>query len=128
MAGLVVVDTDLLIDYLRGRGAGAAFVRTLISERRLRMTSVTAFELRLGADFLERRADILRLLRGRTFPLDAAAALRSGEVAADLQARGEGIGFADCLVAGLCLHHDLPLATRNRKHFGRIEGLRLLDV
>jgi predicted nucleic acid-binding protein len=26
------------------------------------------------------------------------------------------------------LNLDLPFATRNRKHFDRVEGLRLLDV
>lgn len=128
MADLVIVDTDLLIDYLRGKGEGARLVRTLIREHRLRVTAVTAFELRLGADFLPRRDDILRLLRGRAFPLDLASALRAGEIAAALQQKGEGIGFADCLQAGTCLRYDIPLATRNRKHFGRVHGLRLVEV
>lgn len=128
MAGLVVTDTDLLIDFLRGRGTGARVVERLLVERRLRLTAITGFEIRLGADFLERRDDIMRLFRSRTVPLDLAAALRGGEVFAGLQARGEGIGFADCLQAGVCLRHGLPLATRNRRHFGRVPGLRLVDI
>jgi tRNA(fMet)-specific endonuclease VapC len=128
MAGLVVVDTDLIIDFLRGRGDGAKLVRTLIIERRLRTTAVTAFELRVGADFLPRRDDIVRLLRTRTVPLDLAAALRAGEIAAALQRSGQVIGQADCLQAGICLRHDLPLATRNRKHFSRVADLRLVEL
>ncbi len=128
MAGLVVADTDLLIDFLRGRGAGAQLTRELIAERRLRLTAVTGFELRVGTDFLPRRDEILRLFRSRTVPLDLASALRAGAVAAVLQQRGTGIGLADCLQAGICLRHDLPLATRNRKHFERVDGLRLVDV
>jgi tRNA(fMet)-specific endonuclease VapC len=128
MAGLVVVDTDLVIDFLRGRGPGAPLVRELIVSHRLRVTAITAFELRLGADFLARRDDILRVVRSRTFPLDAASALRGGEVAATLRGAGQDIGLADCLQAGICLNFDLPFATRNRKHFNRVEGLRLLDV
>jgi len=127
MAGLVVVDTDLIIDFLRGRGDGARLVRTLIIEGRLRTSAVTAFELRVGADFLARRDDIMRLLRTRTVPLDLAAALRAGEVAAALQSSGQTIGLADCLQAGICIRHDLPLATRNRKHFSRVVDLRLAD-
>ncbi|MGH3755365.1 MAG: hypothetical protein ACRDRP_22255 [Pseudonocardiaceae bacterium] len=34
MASLVVADTDLVIDFLRGRGAGARLTRELIVERR----------------------------------------------------------------------------------------------
>ncbi len=128
MAGLVVVDTDLLVDFLRGKGAGAGLVRTLLAEHRLRLTAVTGFELRVGTDFLARRSEILRLFRSRTVPLDLASALRGGEVAADLRALGREIGFADCLQAGICLRHDLPLATRNRKHFDRVPGLLLADV
>ncbi len=128
MAGLVAVDTDLVIDFLRGRGEGVELVRTLLVERRLRLTAVTGFELRVGTDFLARRADILRLLRSRTVPLDGLAALRGAEVAAELHDRGEPIGFADCLHAGICLRNGLPLATRNRRHFERIGALQLVDL
>lgn len=128
MAGLVVADTDLIIDFLRGRGSGARLTRELLVQRRLRLTAVTGFELRVGADFLDRREQILRLFRSRTVTLDLASTLRAGEIAAALNKAGSAIGFADCLQAGICLRHDLPLATRNRKHFDRIEGLRLVDV
>jgi tRNA(fMet)-specific endonuclease VapC len=128
VAGLVVVDTDLVIDFLRGRGAGAHLTRRLIVERRLRVTAITGLELRVGADFLARKDQILGLFRSRTVPLDLASALRAGEVASALQASGTGIGFADCMQAGICLRHGLPLATRNRKHFERVEGLQLVDV
>jgi len=128
VAGLVVVDTDLLIDFLRGRGGGVAVVQDLLRARRLRLTAVTAFEMRLGTDFLARRGEILRLFRSRTVPLDLPSALRGGEVAATLRRRGQDIGMADCLQAGICLRHDLPLATRNRRHFERVAGLLLADL
>ena len=128
MAGLVVVDTDLMIDFLRGAGPGAKLVRELIIGHRLRVTAITAFELRVGADFLARRDEILRLMRSRTFPLDSGSALRAGELAATLRGAGQDIGLADCLQAGICLNFDLPFATRNTKHFSRVAGLRLLDA
>lgn len=128
MAGLVVVDTDLVIDFLRGKGPGVPLVRELIGGHRFRVTAITAFELRLGANFSARRDDILRLLHSRAFPLDSRSALRAGELAATLRGAGQDIGLADCLQAGICLNYDLPFATRNRKHFDRVEGLRLVDV
>lgn len=128
MASLVVVDTDLVIDFLRGKGPGAPLVRDLIASHRLRVTAITAFELRVGADFLARRDDILRLVHSRAFPLDSRSALRAGELAATLRGAGQDIGLADCLQAGICMNFDLPFATRNRKHFDRVEGLQLFDV
>lgn len=128
MASLVVADTDLLIDFLRGQGAGAAATRILIGQRRLRLTALTAFELRLGGDFVPRQQEITRLFRSRTLELDIASALLAGEVAIALRASGKPIGLADCLQAGICLRHGLPLATRNVRHFGRVAGLELLDL
>jgi tRNA(fMet)-specific endonuclease VapC len=100
MAGLIVADTDVVIDFLRGRGPGARLTRQLLVERCLRLTSVTGFELRVDADFLARRDQILRLFRSRTLALDLASALRAGEIAASLQKAGSAIGLADCLQAG----------------------------
>ncbi|OBI42942.1 hypothetical protein A5707_05715 [Mycobacterium kyorinense] len=128
MAGLVIVDTDLVVDFLRGKGPGVPLVRELIADHRLRVTAITAFELRVGTDFLAGRDDILRLVRSRAFPLDPVSALRAGDVAATLRAAGQDIGMADCLQAGICLNFELPFATRNRKHFDRVAGLRLFDV
>jgi len=73
-------------------------------------------------------AEILRIFRSRTVSLDLLGAIRAGEVASALQARGAGIGLADCLQAGICLRRELPLSTRDRQHFSRIDGLRLFDV
>ena len=125
MASPVVIDSDLLIDFLRGSGAGVGIVSALITERRLRLTVIT--ELRVGTDLLSRQADILPLLHRRTIPLDAAAALRAGEVSAQLRRQGRPLGFADCLQAGLCLRHKHPLATGNRHDFERVDGLEFFE-
>jgi tRNA(fMet)-specific endonuclease VapC len=125
LAGLVVVDTDLVVDFLRGAGQGVPLVRKLIGDGLFRVTAITAFELRLGADFLPRGTEIMRLISSRTIPLDLASALRAGEIFSTLKSTGRGIGMADSMLAGICLQHDLPLATRNTRHFERVEGLQL---
>lgn len=126
--GLVVADTDVVIDFLRGGEPGASALRGPLSEDRLRFTAVTAFELRVGTDFLDRRRDIVSLLAGRTLPLDALAAIRGGEVYARLRQAGEEIGIKDSLQAGICLRYELELLTRNIAHFRRVLGLRLAPV
>jgi tRNA(fMet)-specific endonuclease VapC len=128
VAGRVVVDTDLVIDYLRGKGQGVAVVRHLVRTGRLRLTAVSGFELRVGLDFVGRRDDIMALFRHRTLPLDLHAALNAGKVASQLKAAGTPVGFADYLQAGICLRHGLPFATRNNKHFNRVDGLELADL
>ena len=60
---------------------------------------------------------------------DYAAWPKVAEVAAtirrDLEARGEPIGMADCMIAAVCMTHDGVLLTRNRKHFERVTDLKV---
>lgn len=124
----VVVDTDLVIDFLSGKGPGSQLVPGLIAERRFTVTAVTAFELRVGTDFHRRHEHIMRLLNQRSLAFDVASALEASRVAAELEAVGTPIGMADCMQAGCCLRYRLPFATRNRKHFDRVPGLGLIDL
>jgi tRNA(fMet)-specific endonuclease VapC len=125
-AGGIVADSDLLIDFLRGRDPVATRVAGWLEAGRLRLTAITAFELRLGADFLRRRDAIRDLIAPRTIPLDATGALIAGELFAQARAEGRGIEIRDALIAGVCRRFDLPLATRNVRHFERVPGLRVL--
>ncbi len=124
---LLIADTDLVIDFLRRREPWNALVRDWVRTGRLRLTAVTAYELRLGCDFGERHREIQRLARRRTLPLDLRAALLAGELQSRLAAGGRTIGTRDALIAGTCLRRSLPLATRNRRDFERIEGLQLVS-
>ncbi|HET8932275.1 MAG TPA: type II toxin-antitoxin system VapC family toxin [Polyangiales bacterium] len=58
-------------------------------------------------------------------PLDAKSAELAGGVSRLLLGRGEDIGVAYSLVAGVCLRHEATLLTRNRAHFARVTNLRL---
>lgn len=125
---LLIADTDLVIDFLRGTGPGADLVTTAMTDGVLRLTAVTAFELRIGAAFPRQRRHVEVLLARRTLPLDAPAALLAGEIHARLERKGSRIGVADALIAGICRRFDLPLATRNARHFARVPGLELIEI
>jgi|SRR5579884_4181883 len=58
-----------------------------------------------------------------TVPFDAAAEA----VFQDLHSRRLAIGTQDLKIAAVALAHKLILVTRNRKDFGRVEGLTLED-
>jgi predicted nucleic acid-binding protein len=60
-------------------------------------------------------------------PLDRASADQAALIRQRLECSGVSIGMADSLIAGIPLANGLPLFTRNRRHFERIEGLRLVD-
>lgn len=120
----VVADTDVVIDFLRGRGDGASVVRGLLREGRMLLTAITAFELAAGALQEADQSAVTALCEGRVVSLGAGAVAKAGEVAR-LRSAGTPIGVADTLIAGLCLHHGFALATRNHRHFSRVPGLTL---
>lgn len=123
---MIVVDTDVLIDALRGREPARSLVAEAIAAGRLATTTITVFELRSGADTSRTRAAIDRLLAPlEVLAFDEAAATRAGDIRRALEAEGTPIGMADYLIAGICLSRSAALLTRNRSHFERVEGLRL---
>ena len=123
---MIVADSDVLIDALRGREPARSRVLLEISGGGLATTAVSAFELLSGARTSGEQKKVEALLASmRLLPLDESASRAAAAVYRDLARRGEPIGSADCLIAGICLAHDAVLLTRNREHFGRVPDLRL---
>ncbi len=121
-----VADTDVLIDFLRGRGEEAGRVEFELKKGRLSTTAVSAFELWAGAKSSHEKSAVGVLLNALSIiPLDANAADKAGEVIRTLEAKGLTIGMADSLIAGICLYRDALLLTRNRKHFSRVPELKI---
>lgn len=125
MAGRPVLDSDVLIDYLRGAGPGRDLVRTLIQGVGYRVTAVTAFELALGRSYRENPRPVHALLSVPLLTLTRKAGLRGGSLLGELRRGGEAIDVRDAMQAGICLETGAILVTRNVAHFARVPGLQL---
>ena len=125
---MIVADTDVLIDYLYGVSPVHKQVARYIDSEQLVTTAVTIFELLSGGTEGRRGkatrgiAELLPILA-----LDFASAERAASVRLLLERTGYSINMADSLIAGIALANDLPLLTRNRKHFSRVPQLKLVD-
>jgi tRNA(fMet)-specific endonuclease VapC len=125
MAGGPVLDSDVLIDYLRGAGPGRDLVKALITGAGYRVTAVSAFELALGRSYGEHPRPVHALLSAPLLTLTRKAGLRGGALLGELQRNGEAIGIRDAMQAGICLETGATLVTRNISHFERVPNLRL---
>lgn len=122
---MTVADTDVLIDFLRGAEPGAGAI-TLFLQRgsSLATAAVSRFELLAGARPGRQHDAVNALLAAlTTLPLDAEAANRAAEVRRALEAKGNSIGMADSLIAGIVLTRGGRLLTRNHRHFDRVPDL-----
>jgi tRNA(fMet)-specific endonuclease VapC len=126
---LIIADTDVLIDFLAGREPAASRVALELDARTFGTTAVTRFELLAGARDRTAESLLRRLLDSlTTLPLDRESADHAAGVRRALEHRGQTIGMADSLIAGIVLAHDGILLTRNRKHFERVDTLKLATL
>ncbi len=127
MAAAPVLDSDVLIDYLRGVGPGRDLVREVRASLAFRVTAVTAFELALGHDYARNPAPVDALLTAPCLVLTRGAGVRAGVVLRQLRATGTALEIRDAMQAGICLEAGAPLVTRNVRHFARVPELRVVE-
>jgi predicted nucleic acid-binding protein len=108
----VLLDSDVLIDHLRGH-------RHLEMRDRMSISVVTRTELYAGHRREESTVKAL-LERLTEFDVNAGIARRAGYIKRDA-----GLKIADALIAATALEHKLPLMTRNRRHFELVPDLTL---
>ncbi|HDJ26175.1 MAG TPA: type II toxin-antitoxin system VapC family toxin [Candidatus Bathyarchaeota archaeon] len=127
------LDTDVLIDYLRGPSQPVLKMFELALERGLQLstTAINAFEVWLGV-FLAPEPDRIRrpteefLSRLVILSLDYDASVEAGRVLADLRRKGEAIDVRDLLAGCIARRHGYPMVTWNVRHYSRIEELNVL--
>lgn len=113
-----LIDTDVLIDYLRGNSRAVAFMDGLDGD--ILVSAVSVAELYAGVRPEEERALEQFLLAFEIVPIDQAVAVRGG-----LYRRGfsgsHGVGLADALIAAAAETAGASLVSLNRRHFPMIE-------
>ena len=56
---------------------------------------------------------------------DKESAIKTGEIEAELQNKGEIIDLEDIMIGAIALKNNETLVTRNKKHFEKINGLKI---
>jgi tRNA(fMet)-specific endonuclease VapC len=127
-----LLDTNAVIALL-GRKSPLLVERIMESgEGSIGLSSIAAFELYFGAYKSARVSFNLETLRlaMSDFPIvgfEREDGQLSGEIRADLAAKGKPIGPYDVLIAGQAKARHLILVTNNVGEFSRVEGLRVED-
>ena len=116
---LLVVDTDVLIDYLRDQPEAVAFLEG--TEQPLATSVITVAELYVGVRDGEERRRLDAFVDAfveafDVLALDRAPALRAG-LWRRLYGPSHGTGLADALIAASAEAAGATLVTLNRRHF-----------
>lgn len=117
----VLVDTDVLVDYLRGEEAAIAFVKKHTD--RIMLSSIVVAELYAGVKgALEQSIldDFISLYQIVDVNVEIA---RAGGLMKRDFGKSHGLGLADAILAATAQHHNARLSTLNVEHYPMIKGL-----
>jgi tRNA(fMet)-specific endonuclease VapC len=95
---------------------------------RFSISAVTKYEIYSGAtqSQLDFWNNILHAIE--VIPFDEVCVNTAVEVNASLKRKRKQIGIADLFIAATALTHNLPISTINKNHFGRIDGLEIINI
>jgi len=122
MSRPILIDTDVMVDFLRGHPKAIAFVKS--HSTRIIISSIVAAELYAGV----RSPDELTALDAlisifRVIPVSASLARIAGLYKGDY-AKSHGVGLADAIIAAMAEEENAELCTLNIRHYPMMTGLR----
>jgi hypothetical protein len=122
MTKSILLDTDVLVDFLRGHSKALAFVNA--QSDRIILSSIVVAELYAGVKGDAEQValeDFISLFR--VIPVDAKIAKTGGLYKRDY-AKSHGVGLADAILAATAEAENAELKTLNTKHYPMLKGLR----
>ena len=117
----VLLDSDVLIDYLRGLPAAGDYVNGLLAIPTC--SEVTGVEILRGVRSHERRVTERLLATIRWAPVDESISTLAGELGRRYRRSHGALGLADLIVAATAERLALPVATLNVRDFPMFPGL-----
>ena len=117
----MLIDTDILIDYLRSKEAAVAFLEAQINH--CFVSAMTVAELYQGVrEGYERKTLAESVSALSVLPVTEDIAVTAGLLRCDYK-NTSGCGLADCIIAATAMSHRLQLVTLNRRHFPMLEDV-----
>ena len=127
----MILETTFLVDLERELnrkvdGPALRFLRDRPGQR-LYITPIIAGELAAGASLSHRERWKEFIHPFRLLRIDEEVAWRYGQLYRYLQDNGLLIGANDLWIAASGLAYDMPVVTRNRRHYIRVPGLEVAE-
>lgn len=123
---MIALDTDVLIDVLRGFPPASAWLRALGNER-LCVPGFAAMELVQGCMDKRELQRTQRVIGGLAIVWPTAGDCNRALADFARLRLSHGVGIIDCLVAHTAMGYGLQLATFNARHYASIPHLVLIE-
>ncbi len=125
---MILLDTSVLIEYFRAKDKRITTLYALFrQDERFVISAVTHYETLIGAN----ETDIVfwnELLKEiKVLPFDMDCSIVAINIYKELKKQNKLIDMADMLIGSTSIAKGCPIATLNRKHFNRIEGIEFVN-
>jgi tRNA(fMet)-specific endonuclease VapC len=130
MENSICVDTDILVDFLRNKEHAVKwFLKN--KDKNLAITIINLFELYYGAYKSNKHKENLKsievlLYNLKVLNLSIEIVNNAAKQYAKLEKEGMPLEFRDIFMGAITLNNGFTLKTKNKRHFERIEGLKLV--
>jgi len=122
MAGSILLDTDVLVDFFRGYSKAVAFVNA--HSDRIILSSIVVAELYAGVKGDAEQAALENFVSlFRVVPVSVEIAKAGGLYKRDY-GKSHGVGLADTILAATSESENAELKTLNTKHYPMLKGLK----
>ncbi len=116
----LLIDTDVIIDYLKDQSQAVTYIEGLDVE--LLISSITVAELFAGVRDNEKKKLVEFISVFRLIPVSYDIALKGGLFRRSYL-KSHGVGLADAIIAASAELENATLVTLNRKHFPMLEDV-----
>jgi predicted nucleic acid-binding protein len=122
MAGSILLDTDVLVDFFRGHRKAVAFVNA--HSTRIILSSIVVAELYAGVKGDAEQTTLENFISlFHVVPVSPEIAKAGGLYKRDY-GKSHGVGLADAILAASAEVENAELKTLNTKHYPMLKGLR----
>jgi predicted nucleic acid-binding protein len=122
----ILIDTDIVIEYLRSKDKASTDLIKLMQEHNLFLSSISEFELYLGAKTARHKKDLVMIFSEvEVIPFDFGCGKIAANIWKDIQSRHQHLEIKDIFIASIAINNGVWLHTFNKKHFQGIESLQL---
>ncbi|NJO01886.1 MAG: type II toxin-antitoxin system VapC family toxin [Bacteroidia bacterium] len=125
---MILIDTSLLIAHVRKPDKTQTVFYQLTKQEELAIAMMTAFEFLIGKNASNASLIDSLLANLEILVWDKTCMEISTQIYRDLKQQSQLIETPDIIIAATAIAHQIPLATRNQRHFERIKDLQLFDI
>jgi predicted nucleic acid-binding protein len=126
---IICLDTSILIDFFRKtKKENSAFFKLNQKYSRFAVSIVTEYEVFAGMKETQKEFWDNFFSKITVLPFESSANEAAIKIHNQLKRKSKLIETADIFIAATAVSNSMKLATLNRKHFDRIDGLELMEV